>query len=272
MGETEVAQLSRRSKARSSERLGPTAWRLRHGVRFNGIADYCAHAALDHAFVPEDRALADFGLLVMDMDSTLITIECIDELADLQGIKPQIAALTAATMEGEIDFSESLRRRVALLAGLDAAALDRVYEERLKLTPGVDIMLQTLRAARLKTLLVTGGFSFFAQRLKKRLGIDFVASNDVEIVDGRLTGKIHGPMFSADAKADALNRIRQELGLEKRQVIAIGDGANDLRMMAQAGVSIAYRAKPQVQRQATHALNHTNLDGVLNLFTSFQLT
>lgn len=248
------------------EAITPHAFRLRRGFRFDGIAEYCAQAELDHAFVPEDRKLTDFGLVVMDMDSTVITIECIDELADIHGIKPQIAAITAATMRGEIYFAESLRRRVALLTGLEATALSHVYDERLTLTPGVEIMLQTMKAAQLKTLLVTGGFSFFAERLKIRLGIDYIASNEVEIVAGRLTGKIRGIMFSPDAKADIMDSVRQDLGLEKRQVIAIGDGANDIKMMVQASVSIAYKAKPIVQRQATHTLNHVNLSGVLHLF------
>ena len=201
----------------------------------------------------------------MDRDSTLISIECIDEIADMQGLKPQVAAITEAAMRGEIDFAESLRRRVALLEGLDEGALLRVYDERLQLNPGAELMLSALKQHGIKTLLVSGGFVFFTERLKARLGLDHAHANTLEIIDGKLTGKVLGSILDAQAKADWLVKMRDELGLKPEQVIAMGDGANDLKMMAQAGVSIAYHAKPVVRAQASYALNFVGLDGLVNL-------
>ena len=189
----------------------------------------CAQLGLDFGFVPPDRKLSDFGLVAMDMDSTLITIECIDEIADAVGVKPQVAAITAQAMRGEIDFPESLRRRVGLLAGLPASALDTVYDERLRLSPGAETMLAAARAAGLKTLLVSGGFTFFTSRLQARLGLDETLANTLEIIDGRLTGRLTGEILDAPGKAVWLEKIRLDLGLEREQVIAIGDGANDIR-------------------------------------------
>ncbi|MDR2219688.1 MAG: phosphoserine phosphatase SerB [Methylobacillus sp.] len=220
---------------------------------------------IDCAFVRDEHTLDNIGLVVMDMDSTLINIECIDEVADMQGLKPQVAAITASAMRGEIEFAESLRRRVALLAGLDASALQRVYDERLQLSPGAETLLSALRARGIKTMLVSGGFTFFTERLKQRVRLDHAHANQVEITDGKLTGKVLGDVVDAQGKADLLNRVRENLGLRAEQVVAIGDGANDLKMMAAAGMGIAYHAKPVVRAQATYALNHVGLDGVLNL-------
>lgn len=235
--------------------------------RKSEIQAWCETQQLDCAFVPEHQTLADFGLVVMDMDSTLISIECIDEIADMLGIKPQVAAITESAMRGEIEFAESLQRRVALLAGLDQSALQRVYDERLQLNPGAEQLIDTLKAHGIKTLLVSGGFTFFTQRLQIRLGLDFTHANALEIVNGKLTGKISGEIVDAQSKSDWLIRIRDQLNLRKEQVIAIGDGANDLKMMAAAGVGIAYHAKPVVREQATYALNHVGLDGLLNLLS-----
>ena len=229
------------------------------------VAAYCEANAIDCGWVPAKRRIDDFGLLVMDMDSTLITIECIDEIADMQGLKPQVSAITEAAMRGEIDFAESLRRRVSLLAGLDQSALQRVYDERLQLSPGAETLLAAARAAGIRTLLVSGGFTFFTERLQPRLGLDYTAANTLEVADGKLTGRVLGDIVDAQGKADWLNRIRSQLGLEKAQVIAMGDGANDLKMMAEAGVSIAYHAKPVVRAQASYALNQVGLDGVVPL-------
>jgi len=231
----------------------------------SGVADYCAARELDFAWVPEQRRLADVGLVTMDMDSTLIMIECIDEIADMQGIKPQVATITASAMRGEIAFAESLRRRVALLAGLDIAALGRVYDERLRLSPGTEAMLAAFRSVGAKSLLVSGGFTFFTDRLKARLGLDYTVSNVLEVESGKLTGRLEGSIVDAEAKADALRRIRTELATDKLAV-GIGDGANDLPMLAAADVSVAYRAKPVVRERTTHQINYCGLDAVVNLF------
>ncbi|MDD3884708.1 MAG: phosphoserine phosphatase SerB [Gallionella sp.] len=253
------------SRADAIETLSPNCYRLSETRPDSAVADYCLEHGIDYGYVPANRRIGDFGLLVMDMDSTLITIECIDEIADMQGIKPQVAEITEAAMRGEIDFSESLQRRVALLAGLDESALARVYEERLRLNPGAEIMLATLRQQGIKTLLVSGGFTLFTERLKRQLGLDFAHSNTLEIVNGKLTGQVLGKIVDAQGKADWLNQTRESLGLRPEQVIAMGDGANDLKMMTAAGISIAYHAKPVVQQQASYALNFVGLDGLLPL-------
>jgi phosphoserine phosphatase len=228
---------------------------------------YCGTHQLDYAFVEAGRQLRDFGLVAMDMDSTLITIECIDEIADFCGLKAEVAAITEASMRGEIkDFNESLTRRVALLEGLDASALERVYEERLQLSPGAEQMLAGAKAAGLKTLLVSGGFNFFTEKLKARLGLDFTRANTLEIVDGKLTGKVIGEIVNADVKARTLRETCAQLGIEPSRAIAMGDGSNDLKMMAEAGLSVAFRAKPVVREAASVAFNHVGLDGLLRLF------
>jgi phosphoserine phosphatase len=223
-----------------------------------------AHAAgMDATFIDAGRTLADFKLVAMDMDSTLITIECIDEIADMQGLKPQVSAITEAAMRGELDFSESLKRRVALLEGLPVEALERVYSERLQLSMGAQAMLDGVQAAGLKTLLVSGGFTFFTERLQRRLGLDYVHANVLEEQDGRLTGRVAGGIVDAEEKMRTVQRVCGELGIDTRQAIVMGDGANDLRMMGIAGLSVAFRAKPVVRAQADVALNFTGLDGVL---------
>lgn len=263
---TQIEHLARLSGAQRIEQVATHVYRLREAQPHGDIAPYCFQHQIDYGFVPQGKHLSDFGLVVMDMDSTLINIECIDEIADMQGIKPQVAEITESAMRGEIDFAESLRRRVALLQGLDERALNRVYDERLKLNPGAEIMLAELKKHGIRTLLVSGGFVFFTDRLKQRAGLDYAHANTLEIVDGKLTGKVLGDIVDAQGKADWLNRVRNELGLAHEQVIAMGDGANDLKMMAQAGVSIAYHAKPVVREQASYALNFTGLDGLVNLF------
>jgi len=243
------------------------AYRLEVTAPAAGISAYCVAQRLDCAFVPEHLTLSNIGLLVMDMDSTLIAIECIDEIADMFNIKPQVAAITESAMRGEIEFAESLRRRVALLKGLDESALQRVYDERLKLSPGAEHMIATLKANGVKTMLVSGGFTFFTDRLKQKLGLDFAEANVMNIVNGKITGNVLGELLDAQAKADYLTQTRLRLGLKQEQVIALGDGANDLKMMAVAGAGIAYHAKPVVQAQATFALNYTGLEGVIGLLS-----
>jgi len=229
---------------------------------------FCASQQLDCAFVPDKLTLKTIGLAVMDMDSTLINIECIDEIADMCGLKPQVAAITESAMLGEIEFAESLRRRVALLKDLDESALKRVVDERLQLNPGAQAWIDTCRVHGIKTMLVSGGFDFFASRVQAIAGLDYTAANSLEIIDGKLTGRILGDIVDAQAKADFLVQKREQLGLRVDQVIAIGDGANDLKMMQVAAAGVAYRAKPIVQQQATFALNYSGLDGLINLFNT----
>jgi phosphoserine phosphatase len=230
------------------------------------IASLADAAQVDCAFIANPRPLTDFRLAVMDMDSTLITIECIDEIADMQGIKPAVAAITEAAMRGEIDFPQALRRRVGLLKGLPVEALQRVYDERLRPTPGVEAMLAAFRSAGLATLVVSGGFTFFTSRLAERLALDDARANVLGVENGVLTGSVIGAIVDGEAKRRALLDTCERLGARPDQAIAIGDGANDLPMMRAAGISIAYRAKPVVRAQATYAINHHGLDAVSPLF------
>ena len=230
------------------------------------IATAALDARIDATFIEGGLKLGDFKLLAMDMDSTVITIECIDEIADMQGLKAQVAAITEAAMRGDLDFSASLEQRVALLEGLDAAALESVYDERLRLSPGFETLLAAIKAAGLKTLLVSGGFTFFTERLKERFGLDYAHANVLEIVDGKLTGRVLGGIVDAEEKKRTVQRVCALLGITPGEAIVMGDGANDLKMMSIAGLSVAFRAKPVVRAQADVALNFVGLDGVLALF------
>jgi phosphoserine phosphatase len=247
-------------------RLGGNAFRLADANERAAVAAYCEGAQLDFGFVAPDVELARFRLVAFDMDSTVITIECVDELGALAGKKDEVAAITSAAMRGELDFAESLRRRVALLKGLPDKALGQVYEERLQLTEGIEPLMARLKVLGAVTLLVSGGFTYFTERLKKRLAFDHATSNTLEIVRRRLTGRIKGEILGAEGKAAAVRGKREALGLRRDQVLAIGDGANDLPMMAEAGTSVAYHAKPLVREKATYCLNYVGLDGVLSLF------
>lgn len=258
-------QLSRLASASRIQQWSDRVWQLQDAKSKDGVSDYCFAHQIDYGFVPAARQLSDFGLLVMDMDSTLINIECIDEIADMHQIKAEVAAITEAAMRGEMDFSESLRRRVALLEGTEATALQRVYDDRLDLNPGAQNLLSTLQQNGIKTLLVSGGFTFFTDRLQQRLNLDHAYANRLEIINNKLTGRVLGDILDAQSKAEWLIKVRDELGLKPHQVIAMGDGANDLKMMHEAGIGIAYHAKPVVRAQASYALNFVGLDGLLNL-------
>jgi phosphoserine phosphatase len=183
---TALKQLAKLSGASAIEQIAPNVFRLRGARPAEGIAALCEEAKLDHAFVPEDRRLADYRLLVMDMDSTLITIETIDELADLVGHKEEVAAITAQAMRGEIEYDESLRRRVGVLKGLDESALDRVYQERVRLSPGAEKLIAELKRVGIRILLVSGGFTHVTDRLKARLGLDYTRSHTLEVSGGKL--------------------------------------------------------------------------------------
>ena len=261
-----AAALAEMCGAAATEALGERAWRLRGATRREGVAAWCEAHRIDHAWVPEGRRFADLRLLAMDMDSTLITIECIDEIAAFVNKKDEVAAITSQAMRGEINFPESLRRRVALLAGLNEEVLQDVYDEKLRLSPGAEQLVAHCKRHGVKVLLVSGGFTFFTERLKERLGLDETISNVLEIDNGRLSGRVLGTIVDADAKAAKFRQMAQRLGAAREQTVAIGDGANDLKMLAEAGTSIAYRAKPVVRAKATCCLDYSGLDGVLNLF------
>ena len=252
--------------AHAVEQITPRSFRLSGARPHEGLLAACAEARLDHAWLPEGRRLSDFGLFVTDMDSTLINIECIDEIADMQGLKAEVAAITEAAMQGEIDFRESLSRRVALLAGLPETALGEVYEKRLQLNPGAERLLQGLQRAGIRSMLVSGGFTYFTERLQARLGFDHAYANELEVANGRLTGRIVGDIVDGAAKAAHLQRVRDELGLAEDQVIAAGDGANDIPMLRAAGFGIAFRPKPVLRDVAHCCLDHSGLDGILDLF------
>ena len=231
------------------------------------VRAHCEANALDFAFVPATQKLTDVKLIATDMESTLITIECIEEIADFIGRKAEVALITERAMAGELDWPASFRARVAILNGLPEATLQRVYDERLQLSVGAEILIAAAKRAGIKTMLVSGGFTFFTERLKVLLGLDFAFSNTLEIIDGKLTGQIVGPLCDATAKATHLTNTASLLGFRPEQVLALGDGANDIAMMNAAGYSVAYHAKPIVREAAGYAISEVGLDGVLALFS-----
>ena len=256
--------------AQSITKLSAKVWRC-DGVSTSAtvlseVATLCLQSGLDYSFMQEDKKLSDFKLLVMDMDSTLITIECIDEIADIHGLKNEVAAITEAAMRGELDFRESLTQRVALLKGLEATALQQVFDERLLLSLGAKELLTGAQAAGLRTVLVSGGFTFFTDRLRQQLTFDIARANELEIKDDKLTGRVIGPIIDASEKRHTVEMQAQALGVPTTAAIVMGDGANDLEMMSVAGLSVAFRAKPIVRAQADVALNFVGLDGVLHMF------
>jgi phosphoserine phosphatase len=215
-------------------------------------------------------SLKDFRLIAFDMDSTLINIECVDEIADAAGKKAQVAAITEAAMRGEIaDYKDSLRQRVALLKDVAVQHLEDVYAKRLQLNPGAQALVAACKAAGMKVLLVSGGFTFFTDRIRDRLGIDYTRSNVLEVADGKLTGRMvdqpWGDICDGAEKRKMFLETCAGLGISPKQGIAMGDGANDLPMMGEAGLSVAYHAKPKVREQAMVAINSGGLDRLLEV-------
>ncbi len=224
-------------------------------------------AEVDLAILNKPYRWKDFSVLAMDMDSTVITIECIDEIADFCGKKDQVAAITEAAMRGEIkDYAESLRQRVALLKGLPQGVLQEVIRYRLKFTPGVKELVATANAHGLHTLLVSGGFIQFTDFVSQKMGFAQTRSNQLDIVDGKLTGQVLGTIVDADVKATTVAQACARLGVTSARAITVGDGANDLKMMTASGLSIAHRAKPAVAAQAMQAIQFGGLDNVLDWF------
>jgi len=209
--------------------------------------------------------LSEPGLLLMDMDSTLIQCECIDEIADFMGIREQVAAITQLSMEGKLDFAASFTERVKLLKGLNMGVLQQVLDERIRLTDGAEELIKGLQAHGWKTGLVSGGFTFYTRHFESLLGLDFSLGNELEIIDGKLTGGFIGDIIDADSKRTALLAKAEEWNIPIAQTIAIGDGANDLPMIETAGMGIAFHAKPRVRELAPYALSHGGLDQTLDL-------
>lgn len=220
---------------------------------------------IDFAIVP-DQSFADLGLIISDMDSTLITIECVDEIAAGVGLQSQVAAITERSMRGEIDFEQSLRARVALLKGLPVTELQRVYENVLKLSPGAQWLLQQCHEYDVKFMLVSGGFTYFTERLQRQYGLDYTFANQLVVKNDALTGELAGRIIDAQAKADLLAEYRDKLGLDKLQVVALGDGANDIPMLQAAGFGVAYHAKPKTQAATSISVRFGGLDTVRKWF------
>jgi phosphoserine phosphatase len=268
-------QLSDEAVAAFAAAVGSTpaqrtpTWAVWHHVTIDGeqVTQMAEALSVDAEIVHAGLRATDFRLAVFDMDSTLITIECVDEIADFAGRKAEVAAITEAAMRGEIaDYDESLRRRVALLAGLPSQTLDQVWTERVRLSPGAETLIDGLKRAGLRTLVVSGGFTFFTERLKSRLGLDWARSNVLEIADDRLTGRLIGPIVNAQVKRRIVEQVCTQMRISPSQAIVVGDGANDLQMMSIAGLSVAFHAKPVVRNETTHAINQSGLDAILNYF------
>jgi phosphoserine phosphatase len=227
------------------------------------VAAEAGRAPVDVCVVPAERRRK--RLLVADMDSTIIEQECIDEMADVLGLKPQISAITERAMRGELAFEEALRARLSLLAGIDEAALARVYEQRVTLMPGARALVATMRKNGAYCALVSGGFTFFTSRVAARVGFDENRANTLGLDSGRLTGSVVGPILGREAKLAALQELTVAKGLDVAETLAVGDGANDLAMIEAAGLGVAYRAKPVVAAQADAAITHGDLTALLYL-------
>lgn len=248
-----------------------TVWRIEVADDFtltSDFAQFLSNQEVDAAIMKTEMAFADLGLIVSDMDSTLITIECIDEIAAGNGLKEQVAAITERSMRGELDFEASLRERVALLAGLPESELVYVYDHVLQLNRGAEALLDYCHQHKVKFMLVSGGFTFFTERLKQRLGLDYAYANQLEIIDGKLTGKLTGRIIDAQAKADLLKQHAQELNIPLTHTLSMGDGANDIPMLEAAGIGVAIHAKPKTKQHADACIDFGGLDSIYHLFNN----
>lgn len=229
-------------------------------------ANWLHHKQIDFAILP-DVAFSQIKLIVSDMDSTLITIECIDEIAARLNLKEQVATITERSMRGELDFSASLIERVELLKGLPESELGIVYQEKVRLTQGAEELIAEAKKAGIKFMLVSGGFTFFTRRLKEKLNLEYAFANQLEVIDGKLTGKVVGSIVDANTKARLLKQYQQELNLQANQVLAIGDGANDIPMIQAAGFGIAFHAKEKVKQHALICINYNGLESIRHYFS-----
>ena len=245
-----------------------TVWRIAVADDFALSAEptqWLDSHSVDAAILP-DMSFSDLGRIISDMDSTLITIECIDEIAAGNGLKAQVAAITERSMAGELDFADSLHERVALLKGLPETELAHVYDYVLQLTAGAETLIAACKQHGVKFMLVSGGFTYFTERLKSQLGLDYAYANELEITDGKLTGRLTGRMIDAQAKADLLRQHAQKLNIPMSHTLAMGDGANDIPMIQAAGFGVAFHAKPKTRSMADICINHGGLDAVYNCF------
>ena len=266
-----ILRLSGRMGLDESEQLGRACVEFsvrgepKDAVQFkSALLELASHYDIDIAYQEDNIFRRNRRLVVFDMDSTLIDAEVIDELAHEAGVGDQVAAITEAAMQGEIDFKDSFTQRMALLKGLDASVLQSVAE-RLRLNEGAEHLISTLKKLGFKTAIVSGGFTFFGEYLQQRLGVDYVYANQLDIEDGRVTGRVTGEIIDGQRKAELLRQIAEREGLMLQQVIAVGDGANDLPMLSIAGLGIAFRAKPLVKASAKQSISNLGLDGILYL-------
>ncbi len=266
-----IKYLSSIFKSSSFECINENAFRFRNVIcnnfTRNCIASWSNKVAVDTSFIPINSSFKNCKILAIDMDSTLINIECINEIARFLGVEKEVSEITSAAMNGQIkSFQDSLKKRVSLLKGGDFSILERVYNERLRLNPGGKKLILSAKNMGIKTLLISSGFTFFSNRLNQSLKFDACYANKLEIRNGRITGRIEEPILDAEAKSNYLLNFAKKNRISTEEIIAIGDGANDLKMLESVGFSIAYHAKPIVSRKAKYCLNFSNLDGVLNYF------